>query len=79
MKVMKSYKLEESVIEMIQDVAKKEFGGNMTSALESMVNQAHCMRQINVDTRWAMYSAAKKQKDGFNDRDTRAIVDALHV
>ena len=79
MRVMKSYKLEENTIEMIVDIANKEFGGNMTAALESMVNQAHCMRQINIDTRWSMYSAAKKQKDAFDDRDTRVFVDALHV
>lgn len=79
MKVMKSYKLEESIIEMIKDAADKEFDGNMTAALESMVNQAHLMRQIELDTRWTMYSAAKRQKGGFDDRDTRAFVDALHV
>lgn len=79
MKVAKTYKIEESVVEMIKESADKSHEGNLTAALESLIKQAYCMRSIEIDARWAMYSEAKSFNGGFDDKETRTYIDGLFI
>lgn len=77
MKVSRTYKIEESVIEMLREAAERDFDGNLTAAIESMIYQSHCIRQIDEGCRWAMYSEAKSFNGGFDDKETRTYIDGL--
>lgn len=79
MKVAKTYKIEESTVEMIRETAVKDYEGNLTAALEGMIRQAYCMRSVDEDSRWAMYSAAKVFNGGFDDKVTRDYIDGLYI
>lgn len=79
MKIAKTYKIEDYVVEMIKDIAEKYHDGNLTITLESLVKQAYHMRSIETDVRWAMYSAAKEFNGGFDDKETRKYIDGLFI
>lgn len=79
MKVSRTYKIEEATVEMIREIAEKDCEGNLTSALEGLIRQAYCMRSVDEDSRWAMYSAAKSFNGGFDDKVTRDYIDGLYI
>lgn len=60
-KIVKTVRIEESLIEKLVNIADSEFGGNMTAALESCVSQAANLRVMPIDVRWGIYSKAKEQ------------------
>jgi len=45
--------------ESVKDLADSEFDGNFTAAVESLLGQSLRLRSVEINTRWAMYSAAK--------------------
>jgi DNA-binding SARP family transcriptional activator len=80
MKLVKTFRLEESMIDELQKIADQSHGGNATSALEEIINQAVSIRNIDEDIRWQMYNAYQRatSQDG-NDRAARNVVDALNI
>lgn len=60
-KVVKTVRIEESLVEKLSEIADKEFGGNATAALESFVSQALASRVMPSGVRWGIYSKVKDQ------------------
>lgn len=79
MKVAKTYKIEEATVDMIKQIADRDYGGNLTAAVEGMIHQSYCLRSIEENCRWAMYSAAKAHNGGFDDKSTRNYIDGLYI
>jgi len=79
MKLAKTYKIEESTIEMIKEIADLDYAGNLTAAVEGLIQQSYLMRSIDESCRWAMYSAAKEHNGGFEEKSTRNYIDALFI
>ena len=52
-------RIEKELRESVKDLADSEFDGNFTAAVESLLGQSLRLRAIEINTRWAMYSAAK--------------------
>jgi len=71
-------RLEQSQIDMINTESEKNYDGNNTAAIESMLNQSESMRSIPESVRWAMYSAAKNT-DWYEDKNTRTLIDGLYI
>lgn len=79
MKVSKTYRLEEAVIEMVENVAKSEFSGNYTAAIESMLVQAFRMRKVDQRDREAMYSAWSVTSKSNNPSEAKNVIDGLNI
>lgn len=60
-KVVKTVRIEESLVEKLGEIADKEFDGNATAALESLVSQAIASRVMPSGVRWGIYSKVKDQ------------------
>lgn len=58
-KVAKSVRIEESLIESLAEIAESEFGGNMTEALESFIEQGIALRKFTEQERWFIYTKSK--------------------
>jgi hypothetical protein len=58
-KVVKTVRIEETLLEKLGAVADLEFGGNATAALEAFIEQASALRSFTEKERWAIYSVAK--------------------
>lgn len=52
-------RLDEEIKSAVKALADDEYDGNFTAAIECLLAQSLRMRLIDVNTRWAMYSAAK--------------------
>ncbi|MGL5669068.1 MAG: hypothetical protein ACRDD9_23445 [Shewanella sp.] len=79
MKIAKTYRLEESAIEMIEKVAADEFSGNYTAALESMINQAYRMRQVDIREREVMYSSWGRVNKSHDHNEAKNVIDGLNI
>lgn len=60
-KVVKTVRIEESLVEKLGDIAEQEFGGNATAALEAIIGQAADLRVIPEVVRWSVYSKVNEQ------------------
>jgi len=60
-KVVKTVRIEEDLIDKLGEIAKAEFGGNATAALESFIKQAIAVRDIPEGVRWGIYSKSNEQ------------------
>ena len=82
-KIFKGIRLNAEQVDNVQLIADRDHGGNFTSAVASLVNQAISMRYIDEGTRESMYVQLKESYDNFGaslDRhQTRNILDALHL
>jgi hypothetical protein len=58
-KVVKTVRIEETLLEKLGSIADLEFGGNATAALEAFIEQASALRSFSEQERWAIYSVAK--------------------
>lgn len=76
---LKTLRLDDEIINQINDMANSEFSGNFTSAVKSLLSQAVSMRSIDEDVRWKIYSGWKRVDDDHDDRLTRKIIDGLHI
>ena len=76
-KVVKTVRIEESLIEKLNEVADVEFGGNATAALEAFISQAIAVRTIPECVRWGIYSKSKEQM--LSDMDIERGSRAEHV
>lgn len=52
-------RIDEEIKAAVKLLSDEEYGGNFTAAIECLLTQSLRMRMIDVNTRWAMYSAAK--------------------
>lgn len=52
-------RLNEEIKSAVKSLADDEYDGNFTAAIECLLAQSLRLRLIDVNTRWAMYSAAK--------------------
>lgn len=75
-KTIKQMRLEDSVIDRVQGIANDHHDGNFTAAMESIINQALAMRDIDLSVRKQMYSTGNSWQ---KDPDVRQLVDALHI
>lgn len=60
-KVVKTVRIEESLVEKLGDIAEQEFGGNATAALEAIIGQAADLRVIPEVVRWNIYAKVNDQ------------------
>lgn len=60
-KVVKTVRIEESLVEKMAKIADAEFGGNATAALEAFIEQAAALREIPEGVRWGIYSKVNEQ------------------
>ena len=60
-KVVKTVRIEESLIDAVNKIADKEFNGNATAALEACMEQAIALRKIPENVRWGIYSNSNQQ------------------
>lgn len=77
-KLTKTYRIEESCLNKTKAVADSEFDGNFTAALESLINQACLLRELDIQQRHVMYDSVKSEcyPDPGNVRN---LIDALHI
>lgn len=59
-KVVKTVRIEESLVERMGEIAMSEFDGNATAALEEFIKQAVELRKIPEAARWAIYSKSNQ-------------------
>lgn len=52
-------RLDKEIKSAVKSLADDEYEGNFTAAVECLLAQSLRMRLIDINTRWAMYSAAK--------------------
>lgn len=83
-KTVKNIRLENSLIEKVSLIAESEYEGNFTAAMESLINQAALIRDLNIQTRWAMYDCVKQSEYDRTEKETgnpnvRQLIDALHI
>ena len=83
-KLIKQVRLEKHLINAVSAVSDAEHGGNFTSAIESLLNQALLMRQLDIKTRWNMYDHVKQAEYARTENETgqpnvRQLIDALHI
>lgn len=52
-------RIDEDIKSAVRELADKEYEGNFTAAIECLLAQSLRMRLVDINTRWAMYSAAK--------------------
>ena len=60
-KVVKTVRIEESLIDAVNKIADQEFNGNATAALEACIGQAVALRKIPENVRWGIYSNSNQQ------------------
>ena len=60
-KVVKTVRIEESLIDAVNKIADQEFSGNATAALEACMEQAIALRKIPENVRWGIYSNSNQQ------------------
>lgn len=72
-KVVKTVRIEESLVEKLSEIAAAEFGNNATAALEAFIEQAIAVRNIPEGVRWGIYSKSSEQmlRDMDIERGTR--------
>lgn len=79
MKLSKTYRLEEMVIEMVEKVAEAEFSGNYTAAIEGMLTQAFSMRQVGIRDREVMYAAWSRSNKSNSPSEAKNVIDGLNI
>jgi hypothetical protein len=52
-------RIDEGIKEAVKRMADSDYQGNFTAAIECLLSQSLRLRDVEVNTRWAMYSAAK--------------------
>jgi hypothetical protein len=52
-------RIDEEIKDAVKKLADSEYEGNFTAAVECLLGQSLRLRMVEIDTRWAMYSAAK--------------------
>ncbi len=52
-------RLDSNIREAVKMLASEEYSGNFTAAIECLLSQSLRLREVEINTRWAMYSAAK--------------------
>lgn len=78
-------RLDEEIKSAVKSLADDEYEGNFTAAVECLLAQSLKMRLIDVNTRWAMYSAAKNHNSKVNMDDQqynsfiRKLTDGLFI
>ena len=60
-KIVRTNRIEESLIDELSKIAELEFDGNSTAALEACLEQAIAMRKISEQERWRIYSGLKQR------------------
>lgn len=83
-KTVKNIRLENSLIRKVSLVADEFNDGNFTAAIESLINQALLMRELDLQTRWNMYDSVKQSEYDRTEKETgnpnvRHLIDALHI
>lgn len=58
-KVVKTVRIEEDLVEKLNEIAKAEFDGNATAALEAFIEQGIALREFTEQERWYMYTKSK--------------------
>lgn len=76
-KIVKTVRIEESLIEKLTSIADSEFEGNQTAALEAFIKQAVALRAYSVEDRWDMFSSYRRFKadNGSHDLYDRESVE----
>ena len=80
-KILKQVRIEEIMIEEIQNIANEDFEGNFTAALLDCANAGINMRKIPEDVREAMKSGMHQYDFAgeFYKDNTRVVIDALQI
>lgn len=76
-KKIKQVRMEDRLIKAIEIESVKNHGGNFTSAVIEMLEQAIMIRDIPIDIRYKMYSQGKSLTD--DHRDHKKIIDGLYI
>jgi hypothetical protein len=76
-------RIDEEIKDAVKKLADNEHDGNFTAAVESLLSQSLRLRLIEENTRWAMYSAAKKANDDLPIQEysefIRKLTDGLFI
>lgn len=59
-KVTKTWRVEDSLLEKLSDIANEEFDGNVTAALEAFLEQGVALRSFTEQERWFIYSRSNE-------------------
>lgn len=60
-KVVRTHRIEESLLDELSKIADAEFNGNATAALEACIEQAIALRKIPENVRWGIYSNSNQK------------------
>lgn len=78
-KVMKTMRIEESLISAMEEIAGREFDGNVTAALEAFIQQGVALRKFTEQERWFIYSRSNEVIHMYSGIERGSIEEAQQV
>lgn len=78
-KVVKTVRIEETLIEKMSEIALSEFNGNATAALEAFIEQAIALRHFTEQERLFIYSQSNSVVHKFSKTERGSFEEATRI
>ena len=78
-KVVKTVRIEESLVEKLAKIADAEFEGNATAALEAFIEQGVALREFSEQERWFIYSKSNSVVHHFSKTERGSFEEANRI
>lgn len=78
-KVTKTWRVEDSLLEKLSDIANEEFDGNVTAALEAFLEQGVALRTFTEQERWFIYSKSNSVVHQYSKTERGSFEEAQRI